>query len=247
MAEWWKDFFDADYIKVYKNRDQVAGAEANFVRKTLGLRRGQRVLDVCCGYGRHALPLARAGLRVTGFDQSRFFLRKAGRDARKNKLPIEWIEGDVREMEFEPIFDAAINMFTSFGFFPTEEENFQLIRRSTQALKPGGRFLLDTINRDQIIRHFQPRFWQPLGKGLLVDRREMDWRTGTMHNTRTLVYPGGRRRRQEFSLRLHTLVELTALFERAGLAVTQTLGSYDGAPYGPDTLRMIVVGRKPKR
>lgn len=221
--------------------------EADFVRKTLGLHCGQRVLDVCCGYGRHALSLARAGLRVTGFDQSRFFLRKARRDASKARLPIAWVEGDVRVMEFEPIFDAAINMFTSFGFFSTEEENFQLIRRSAQALKPGGRFLLDTINRDRIIRNFQPRLWQPVGRGLRVETRNMDWRTGIMHHWRTLVSPGGRRRRQEFSIRLHTLVELTALFERAGLAVTQTLSAYDGAPYGLDTSRMIIVGRKPKK
>lgn len=146
MTEWWNDFFDADYIRVYERQDELAEPEADFVRKTLGLRRGQRVLDVCCGYGRHARPLAQAGLQVTGFDLSRYFLRKARRDARKAKLPINWVEGDVREMAFEPIFDAAINMFTSFGFFPTEEENFQLIRRSARALSA---------------RYDQPRAYHP--------------------------------------------------------------------------------------
>ena len=246
MTEWWKDFFDADYLRVYQGRAEAGAGEADFVRKHLRLIRGQRVLDVCCGYGRHAIPLAGAGMQLTGFDYTRFFLDKARRDARKHRVRVEWVQGDVREMEFEPVFDAAINMFTSFGFFPTEQENFEVIRRTVAALKPGGRFLMDTINREYIVRHFQSTHWQPLGRGVLIERRRMDWQTGYMHNARTLIYPDRRRRRQEFFLRLYTLAELTAMFEQAGLDVQQVFGSFDGSAYSPDAMRMILIGRKPK-
>jgi SAM-dependent methyltransferase len=244
MGEWWTDFFDADYLRVYKERARAAATEVEFVRKQLRLRRGQRVLDVCCGYGRHSIPLAKAGLVVTGFDYTQFFLDKARRDARKHKVKVDWVRGDVRSMSFDPEFDAAINMFTSFGFFKTDEENFQVIARSAAALKRGGRFLLDTINRDHIVRDFKPRRWEEVGRGMMTEHSRMDWQTGILHNTRTLILPGRPKRRQEFTIRLYTLAELVSQFERAGLRVERVFGGFDGSAYSPDSVRMILIGQK---
>jgi SAM-dependent methyltransferase len=125
MAEWWTEFFDADYIRIYRKRDaRSAGSEAAFVRKILSLRRNQRVLDVCCGYGRHALLLAAAGMRVTGVDVNPLFLRRARAAAKRAGLDVDFIQSDVRTLELKPIFDAAVNMFTSIGYFDSEEDNF---------------------------------------------------------------------------------------------------------------------------
>jgi SAM-dependent methyltransferase len=248
MADWWKDFFDADYLKVYQDVDmQTAQKEADFVRKTLKLRRGQKVLDVCCGYGRHAVPLARAGLAVTGFDHSRFFLNKARREAKKARVNLTLVEGDVRAMSFDPVFDAAINMFTSIGFFESDEENYQLIERAAAALKPGGQFLLDTINRDMIVRHPQRRGWREIRGGVSLEAPSPDWCRSRLNVDRTLIFTNGRRRKRSFSLRIYTLAEVVGMFERAGLEITKTFGNFDGSKYTLDSPRIIVVGRKPGR
>lgn len=247
MAEWWKDFFDTDYLKVYHTGDmKSAQREADFVRKTLKLRRGQRLLDICCGYGRHAILLARAGLSVTGFDHSRFFLNKARRDAKQAGVNLTLVEGDVRSMSFEPVFDTTLNMFTAIGYFEAEEENYQIVARTAAALKPGGQFLLDTINRDWIIRHFERTGWQEIRGGVSLEARTADWTRSRLDVKRTLVFTNGRRRINRFSLRIYTLAEVVGMFERAGLDVTQTFGSFDGSKYNLESPRIIVVGRKPR-
>ena len=246
--KWFVDCFDEAYIDldVLRHPPDRNRLEVDHLIRRLDIQKHESWLDVCCGYGRHAIPLAKAGMQVTGFDYTQYFLDKARRDSRKQGVRIEWVRGDVREMDFEPVFDAAINMFTSIGFFPTEQENFEVVRRAAVALKPGGRFLLDTINREYIVRHFQPTHWQPLGRGVLIERRRMDWHTGYMHSVRTLIDPRRRRRRQEFYIRLYTLAELVGMFERTGLIVQHVFGGFDGSAYSPDAQRMILLGRRPK-
>jgi len=248
MAEWWKDFFDADYLRVYQTDDmRTAQREADFVRKTLKLRRGQRLLDVCCGYGRHALPLARTGLSVTGFDRSRFFLNKARREAKKAGVNLTLVEGDVRAMSFDPVFDAAINMFTAIGYFDSDEENYQIVARAAVSIRAGGQFLLDTINRDAIVLHLQKRMWQEMKGGVSLETPTPDWERSRLNVTRMLIFTNGRRRKSKFSLRIYTLAEVVGMFERAGLEVTKTFGSFDGSKYTLDSPRIIVVGRKAGR
>lgn len=248
MGEWWDDFFDADYLNVYHAADvRSAQKEADFVREALKLQRGQRLLDICCGYGRHTILLARAGLKVTGFDRSRFFLSKARRDAKKAGVDLTLVEGDVRSMSFDPVFDATINMFTAIGYFENEEENYQVVARAAAALKPGGRFFLDTINRDAIVRDYQHGLWQEIKGGVSVETPTPDWTRSRLNVTRRLIFNNGRRREQKFSLRIYSLADVVGMFERAGLEVTATFGRFDGSKYTLDSPRIIVVGRKAGR
>lgn len=248
MAEWWENFFDADYLRVYEDHDMDrAEAEAAFVQKVLKLRRGQRVLDVCCGYGRHAVLFAKAGLDVTGFDRSRLFIGNGKRAARKARVKVTWVQGDVRTMVVEPDFHAAVSLFTSIGFFSTEDENYQVVARSAAALKPGGQFLLDTFNRDSLVRCPHGRNWQPIRGGIMLASPAFDIEKSRLTVERTLILQNGRRRMAGFSLRIYTLAEVVAMFERASLEVTRTYGDFRGSKYTLDSPRIIVVGRKRSR
>jgi SAM-dependent methyltransferase len=248
MAEWWEEFFDEDYLAVYKDRDtQTADREVAFVRKTLRLRRGQRVLDICCGYGRHAVRLAKSGLQVTGLDRNALFLKRARRTAKREGVKVAWVKEDVRVMDLDPSFDAAINLFTSIGYFDNEEDNYQIVARGVAALKPGGWFLLDTINRDRIIRNPQGSMWLPMGRGVVLESPAYDWQRGRMNSRRILVYPNGKRRETRISLRLYTVAEVAMMFNRAGLTVTRVFGGFDGSEYGADSPRIVMIGQKPKR
>jgi SAM-dependent methyltransferase len=248
MAEWWKEFFDEDYLTVYKDRDLgTAPEKVGSVRRMLRLRRGQRLLDICCGYGRHAIPLAKSGLRVTGLDCNTLFINRARRQARKEQVGVDWVLGDARTMEFPPEFQAAISMFTSIGYFDDDDENYQVIARGAAALRPGGKLLLDTINRDRLIRNPQWRMWLPMGRGVVLETPAFDWQRGRLNSRRVLVYPDGRRRETRISLRLYTLAEVAGMFERAGLVVTATYGSFNRAKYDVDSPRIIMVGEKPRK
>lgn len=248
MAEWWKEFFDADYLIDYHSSDmKAAPKEAAFVRKTLRLRRRQRILDECCGYGRHAILLAQSGLSVTGFDRNRFFLNKARRDAAKAGVKLTLVEGDVRAMPFESEFNAVINMFTAIGYFENDAENYQVVARAAAALKPGGQFLLDTINRDMIVRDFERTSWKEVAGGVSMETRTADWVRSRLNVKKTMIFSSGRRRRIAFSLRVYSIAEVIGMFERAGLEVTQTFGNFNGDAYKLDSSRVIVVGRKQRR
>lgn len=247
MAEWWQEFFDEDYLAVYKDRDsERTDGEVAFVRKALRLRKGQRVLDICCGYGRHAVRFAEVGLNVTGLDRNELFLRRARRAAVKAGVTVSWVKEDVRAMNLGPTFDAAVNLFTSIGYFENEDDNFEVVRRGAAALKPGGRFMLDTINRDRIIRNPQWNQWLPMGRGVVLESPAFDWQRGRLNSKRILVFPNGKRRETRISLRLYTVAEVATMFERAGLTLTRLYGAFDGSDYGPDSPRIVMTGEKQK-
>ena len=146
---WYQEFFREDFVKAYRNRltEESAVQEVAFVEQILGLNSGQKVLDLCCGYGRHSIILVRHGFRVTGQDLSAAFLEQAQQSAEAEGLSLEVVLSDMRQIPFEEHFDAVINIFTSFGYLESEEEDMQVLYQVAKALKPGGRLLMDMINR----------------------------------------------------------------------------------------------------
>ncbi|TBR21670.1 class I SAM-dependent methyltransferase, partial [bacterium] len=152
---WWrKAFIRGDYPLAslvdssgFKERTRF---ELPFLKRVLGLKPGTRLLDICCGVGRHSLPLARAGMDVTGLDVSPVYLAEARRRAKKAGLSVRLVRGDMRRANFAAEFDAAMNLWTSFGYFSTAAEDLAALRAARAALKPGGLFLLETINGGRI-------------------------------------------------------------------------------------------------
>jgi SAM-dependent methyltransferase len=247
-GKWYVDFFrEGFYHRAWApaERFQRAEREVDFMVEALSLPSGASVLDLCCGEGRHAVALARRGYRMTGLDLSAFHLRLARQAAKKAGVSVRWHRADMRDLPWEGEFDAVINVFTSFGYLESDEEDFKVLMAVASALKPGGRFLLDTINREMLVRHWQTHDWQegPDGTLRLEDRR-FDFLGGRQRNRVLSIHPDGTCREREIDLRMYTLKELADMLSRAGLAVRQTWGGFDGRDYGPDTLRMIVLAEK---
>ncbi len=146
--EWWRKFFNDDYLKLYKHDEGQTSKEADSVIRMLQIEKGKKILDLACGFGRHSVVLAQKGLVVTGYDLSESFLKRAKDVADTMKVNIDLIQGDMRQIPFESEYDAVINMFTAFGFFEHEEEDLQVLKGVHKALKPGGQFLMDVLNRE---------------------------------------------------------------------------------------------------
>lgn len=155
-------FFNGIYQEVWRRMIQpgLTEAELPFIEDVCGLEPGQAVLDLMCGYGRHSLGLARAGYRVTAIDSSADYIREVQTKAAAENLPVEARHGDVSQMEFAGgPYDAAICMGNSFAFFE-EQSVLRLLQQLAAALKPGGRFVINTWMIAEIaFRHFQEKVW----------------------------------------------------------------------------------------
>jgi SAM-dependent methyltransferase len=245
---WYESFFGQDYLDVYGYQftDERARKEAAFAARALDLQPGERVLDLCCGQGRHAVLLAAMGLDVTGLDLSKQYLRLTEAAAREHNVTLHTVHADMREIPFESHFDAIVNMFSSFGYLESEAEDAKVLDSISRALKPGGRALLDLLNRDWVVDNYVQNDWHRDGDGTLyLEHRELDLLTSRNHVTFTAISPDGTQREiGGHHIRLYTLREVSGMLEAAGLAFESVYGGFDGEPYGIETRRMIVVVRR---
>ena len=156
---WFEEVFDEDYLRTlpFMSADQTL-REVEFISRRSGAQAGARVLDIGCGYGRHAIELVQRGFDVTGLDLSLPLLIRAADEAQRRAMSINFVHADMREMEFEQQFDGAYSMLTSFGYFD-DETNLRVAERIGRALKPGARFLLDIVNRDYVMADLPSRVW----------------------------------------------------------------------------------------
>jgi SAM-dependent methyltransferase len=245
---WYEEFFDQDYLKTYERAlsTERTQREVAFVCQTLGLGPGDEVLDLCCGHGRHSIELAVRGLQVTGLDLNEGLLDQARNGADERGLVLDLVHGDMRAIPFRSRFDAVINMFSSFGYLESEEDDLRALTGVRDALKVGGGLLLDMINREWVISNYVENEWREDDSGALVlEHREIDLLTSINHITFTLVGPDGTARESVgHHIRLYTLTEIVRMLGRSGLQYEQVYGGFEGEPYEVDSRRMIVVARK---
>jgi len=243
--ETWDAFFSDFYLRAYAadQRQDEAEQQALAAARSAGCPDGGDLLDVPCGFGRHSIPLARAGYRVVGVDRSEALLAEAERRAGGEPRP-ELVRADYRELPFpEASFDAAVNLFSSLGYLGDEEDT-SVLREIGRVLRPGGRLVIETLHRDFIARHFREQDWRLLGEGrLLLEHRTFDLRAGVTQVTQTLIESSGERDARPFSLRVYSATELVAMLDRAGFVEAKCYGDLDGAPLTADT-RLVVVATR---
>lgn len=240
-------FFGPGYLKKHGDNltQEKTLAEVDFLEKTLALKKGAKVLDCPCGHGRHSIELARRGYNVTGQDLSGFFLEEAKKAAKRAKVSLRWVKGDMRELSFENEFDVALNLFTAFGYLESDDEDQKALNAVVKALKRDGKFVLDVINRDHIVRTYREKDGQQLSDGsVVVTERKFDHATGRNIEKQIWIWKNGKR--EEFSLlvRMYTVAELAAMFRKAGLTLKEMYGSHFGDPLTFDSKRYILIAEK---
>jgi SAM-dependent methyltransferase len=243
MQGWYRRLFGPDYLKL--DWHDTTEAEVEGLIRMLSLDESDRVLDLCCGYGRHAVPLASHGCQVTGLDLSEAMLAEAEANAQRADCRVDWVRADVRDVPFEAEFDVALNLFTSFGYFEREGDNLAALAAAREALVPGGYFVLDTINHDYMVRSFQPENWYDRPEGWVLERREFDALESRVNSTWTLIEPDGSTRSYPNSIRTYTFAELRTLLTLVGFDVLQANGGYKGETLDWNAARMVIVSRRP--
>ena len=232
-----QDWFESLHDSLWLRPDEGGEAEAEALRRLLRVRKGQRVLDAPCGAGRVALPLARGGVQVVGIDLRRAFVDRARRRLGKEGVQADLRCMDLRSIDFENEFHAVCNWFNSFGYF-SDAENADVARRFARALRPGGRLLVDQLNRERILRDFRP---VEVKYGVRI-RSRWDARRERLIGQRAIA--GIAEEESRSSQRLYTPAQMGGLLAAAGLAVESVFGSLDREPHHRGSDRMIVVARK---
>lgn len=241
---WWEKYGDNNYLCLYSYTEQSAAFEVEGIIRMLDISPPAKILDLCCGFGRHSLVLARAGFDVTGIDISQTFLDHAKKKAHEIDVYIELECRDMRHIHHQEEFDAVINLFTAFGFFDSETEDQQVLDGVARALKPDGQFLIDTINRDHVIHSGQFQTWNIRNGLTILEERFFDFFKSRLEIVNHIVDKVNGDRKIESSYRLYTLREMLDMFDRAGLMLTDVYGDFDGSQYSAKSPRMILVARR---
>jgi len=243
---WFEEVFDEDYLRTlpFMTAEQTM-KEVSFIEESLRAAPAAEILDVGCGYGRHAIELVQRGLNVTGLDLSLPLLLRAAEEAQKRSLSVNFVHADMREMPFDQKFDGAYCMLTSFGYFD-EEANLRVAEGIARALKPGGRFLLDIVNRDYIVNDLPTRIWWEGVGCVVLEEVDFNFHTSRVVTRRSIVFEDGRQVEQEISVRAYSLHELGRLLRQAGFRVLDISGSMAarGPFFGGTSKNLLILSEK---
>ena len=244
--QWWERFFSEDYLlSVLPPTDAQVARQVDFIEASLGLADGATVLDVGCGLGLHALELTRRGHLVVGLDLSLTMITRAAEAAQQSNLKINFLHADIREIEFEGTFDAVICMGTTFGFFD-DEANVDVLSRLHQALKPGGRILLDVVNRDYVISSQPNLVWFEGDECVCMEESDFNYFNSRLVVKRTMMREDGQQSQADYSIRLYALHELGQLMQTNGFRVLEVSGqeATRGMFFGAESSRILMLAER---
>ncbi len=237
---WYKEWFNSPYYHLlYRHRDnKEAKLFLDNLTKALHLTSAHHILDLACGRGRHSIYLNSLGLEVTGVDLSEANIRYASQFQNKR---LHFVIHNMKEVYKPQAFDVILNLFTSFGYFDTDEENQQVISAVYFMLKPGGLFVLDYLNPQSIkfdegIKELEIdgvlfRVTKNLVKDLIIKEIEViDGKNHYFYHEKVKCY---------------TANHLCKMIENAGMKVLQLYGNYQLATFNPaHSDRIIIVSTR---
>ncbi|AEA33888.1 methyltransferase domain-containing protein [Hippea maritima] len=221
--DWWKDLFNPLYLisdgDVVED-SEITKSEVDLVVKALGIKPEDKVLDLCCGQGRHSIELASRGfLNVEGLDRSRYLIQKARKESEKRALGIKFREGDARKLPYKTdTFDAVLILGNSFGYFESEDEDLKVLKEVLRVLKPWGKVLLDVVGGEYLKSNLQNRSWEWVDNRFFVCRERSLSTDGKRIITREIIAhkEKGIMADQFYSVRLYSKEKLQELLKKSG-------------------------------
>lgn len=240
-----------NYLKSYSKKvDELATTnEVNFILEHVLVNHDSRIVDICCGPGRHILELARRGFKhVLGIDLSPKMTEIVSQAAAQENLDVHVMNRDMRRIG--PLeADLVMNMFSSCGFFDTDEDNFAFFDSVYHALKPNGYFLLDITHSESYQRNLMPKEWDETEDTLVLKEQNFDVKT-SRYTRRTIIFDKNNhyKRSERYSTaRAFSFSEIERYFNKLGFAIVEKFGAISGQnlDFHEETSdRLIVISRK---
>ena len=243
MAAWYEKnaFWHSMAPKLFsKGQMERTVSETEQLTKLTAVSPPCKVLDLCCGPGRHSVELARRGYRVTGVDRTREYLDEAG----KNFPDIEFIEADMRDFRRTDAFSLVLNLYTSFGYFEDPADDRKVLENVYESLVPGGKFVMELMGKEVLARIFRERDWHEEDGIIYLEERRVldDWK---WVEARWLKLDGEKMDEYTVSHRLYSARELKELLTESGFGEIGIYGSLAGISYDQNAERLVAVARKP--
>ena len=246
--DWYKSIWTLD-IKNMSWVEQTV-TEVDFIIKTCNLKGNERILDLACGFGRHALEFAKRGFEVVGVDITDDYISDAKKSAREMNLNnVTFICCDIRDVSFENEFDLVLNIADgAIGYLENDIENLKIFDVIAKALRKNGQHMCDLISGDYADLHFPMKTWSAGQSALSLSEFEWD------RKKRIMLYGG-----QDFEYgktvtvpdiaegdptRLYTLKEIKAIMHERKMEVAEAFADYNGQPASPYEFQMLIHSRR---
>jgi len=241
-APWYRTAFGRSYLTVYRKRDEEDARKLGRLLSEIDCGcGGLSVLDIGCGHGRHMRVLSEAGANAFGIDLSPELLAEARRRGSGGRI----VRADMRALPFQDrMFDLALSIFTTFGYFETDEEHARVLLETRRVLKPGGRLVIDTINSARLRSTLVSESRRDVDALTVLETRWID-ETRRRINKRVDVADRNRpempRECWTESVRLWAPDELRDLVTQAGFDVVRMAGGFDGGEFSPETSERMIL------
>src|SRR5688572_1882110 len=239
---WYETFFHGVTLDLWRRAipPEQTTAEADFLIQNLNCDRGAHVLDVPCGNGRLAFELANRGYRVTGIDLAEEFIDEARTAAADGNASVEFILGDMRNVEGVGVYDGAFCFGNSFGFLEyADMEKF--VAGVARALKPGARFIVNTgMAAESVLPDFEEQSCHEMGD-IVMTIKERYVAEESCVDSEYIFERNGETDSRKAKHWIYTVAEIRRMLERAGFEVLHCFGSLKGETYQLGDRELFVV------
>jgi 2-polyprenyl-3-methyl-5-hydroxy-6-metoxy-1,4-benzoquinol methylase len=254
---WYKKWFSTkDYLELYKHRNSVDASQiAGLITKTLPLQKGAKVLDLACGNGRHSLFFAKKGFDVLGIDLSEYLINEAKKklnsDYKKYRNNLHFEIKDMRNISHTKEFDLVVNLFSSFGYFEKDSENYKVIKGISNSLKNKGYFFFDFLNAGYLKKHLKPFDECNRNHNVVLQVREI--KGNAVYKSIIIIKNNPKGKTPIVSkfhemIKLYGLAEFREVFRKYGLNIIKTFGDYSGSKFNVNSSqRLIILAQKSSR
>ena len=241
VTNWYENWFGNEYLTVYAHRDEDEARQlVQLILTYINLDKNAKIIDLCCGQGRHAFLFAREGFEVYGFDLSRTLLQvaKYKNDQSNNTF---FIQADMRYIPAMHSFDLLLNLFTSFGYFETDIENKTVFQQFHQVLKTGGYFVFDYFHTPYIVANLERYQSEQIGDLTVEQERFIE---GSRVQKIIRLNRQGKQSTFYESVKMYKPDQILKMMEETSLSVRYIFGDYRGSPLSEDSERIIIIGQK---
>jgi SAM-dependent methyltransferase len=237
---WYKEWFDSDnYLKVYSHRDETEAERlVNLIVNNTNFVSGSKVLDMACGSGRHSIIFASKGYEVTAIDLSKNLIATAEANAKEQNVNIEFVNSDILEFNSNKKFDLTVNLFTSFGYFDDDEDNFKIIQKAFDLLTDRGMFVIDYFNKNYLLNNLIPTTVFSDNGARITQNRFIN---GNRIQKNITIENNGKIDEFYESVRLYNHDEMLSFLKRAGFKVMKKFGDYEGNDFEEDSSQRLII------
>jgi cyclopropane fatty-acyl-phospholipid synthase-like methyltransferase len=243
-SEWFKDWFNTnEYLNIYKHRNEDdAENHIKLILENIKIKPHANILDMACGAGRHAIILARKKYNVTAVDLSNNLISIAKQNAKLENLSINYIQSDIRQFHTSLVFELVLNLFTSFGYFETDEENISILQKAYNLLSVGGFFVLDFFNSQFLVNNLVEFSKETFDDREITQQRKIE-------NLRIVkkiqITKDGKTTEFTESVRMFTCNELSEALTKIGFDIYKIYGDYFGNEFEIlNSKRLIMICKK---